>query len=355
MPRHDASDLAIRLGQEAEAVCRHYLSNGRRQGNYWLVGDVRNTPGRSMFVRLTGPETGKGAQGRWTDMATGQHGDLLDLIRECCGFTEFRDVAEEARRFLALPHPQPEQSRTPIGGKSNPTTSAPESARRLFAMAEPISGTLAETYLNSRGITFLSDATALRFHPRCYYRPDTQSPTEIMPAMITAVTDLSGHQTGAHRTWLAPDGSGKAAVATPRRAMGELLGHGVRFGTAGGVLAAGEGIETVLSVRQVLPTMPMLAALSTAHLAAIRFPPMLQRLYILCDRDPAGEAARDSLTARAVSYGIEVISLLPVGGDFNDDLCRYGLHALRAMLRDQLHPEETHRFLAGKRQDLPGR
>ena len=57
MPR-DASELAHRLAREAEAVCRHYLSNGRREGRYWLVGDVRNTPGRSMFVRLKGPEAG---------------------------------------------------------------------------------------------------------------------------------------------------------------------------------------------------------------------------------------------------------------------------------------------------------
>ena len=54
MPR-DASELAHRLAREAEAVCRHYLSNGRREGRYWLVGDVRNTPGRSMFVRLKEP------------------------------------------------------------------------------------------------------------------------------------------------------------------------------------------------------------------------------------------------------------------------------------------------------------
>jgi hypothetical protein len=52
MARLDASDLAHRLGREAEAVCRHYLDAGHRQGNYWQVGDVRNTPGRSMFVRL---------------------------------------------------------------------------------------------------------------------------------------------------------------------------------------------------------------------------------------------------------------------------------------------------------------
>ena len=67
MTRHDASDLAARLGRQAEAVCRHYLSSGVRQGRYWLVGDVRNTPGRSMFVRLKGPESGRGAAGKWTE------------------------------------------------------------------------------------------------------------------------------------------------------------------------------------------------------------------------------------------------------------------------------------------------
>jgi len=50
MPR-DASDLAYRLALNAEAVCRYYLSNGRREGRYWLVGDVANNPGRSLFVR----------------------------------------------------------------------------------------------------------------------------------------------------------------------------------------------------------------------------------------------------------------------------------------------------------------
>ncbi len=47
-----ASELSRRLAQDAEAVCRYYLSNGRRPGRYWIVGDARNTPGRSLFVRL---------------------------------------------------------------------------------------------------------------------------------------------------------------------------------------------------------------------------------------------------------------------------------------------------------------
>ena len=97
----DAADLAHRLARDAEAVCRHYLSNGRREGRYWLGGDVRNAPGRSLFVRLKGPESGKGAAGKWTDAATGDHGDLLDVIRESCGLSDFRDVAKRPGTFSA--------------------------------------------------------------------------------------------------------------------------------------------------------------------------------------------------------------------------------------------------------------
>ena len=62
-----AAELAQRLARSAEAVCRYYLSNGRREGRYWIVGDVANTPGRSLYVRLYGPLYGKGAAGKWTE------------------------------------------------------------------------------------------------------------------------------------------------------------------------------------------------------------------------------------------------------------------------------------------------
>src|ERR1700737_4475618 len=212
-----AAELAHRLARDAEAVCRHYLSNGRREGCYWLVGDVRNTPGRSMFVRLKGPESGKGAAGKWTDAATGEHGDLLDVIRESCGLVDFHDVAEEARRFLSLPRSKPESDRRPR--PSSVPTGSPESARRLFAMSKPIAGSVVETYLRRRGITEFHGVDGLRFHPRCYYRPEADAPTETWPAMIAAVTDLKGRITGAHRTWLDPSGRDKAPVHTPRRAM----------------------------------------------------------------------------------------------------------------------------------------
>ena len=59
-----------------EAVCRRYLPHGRRQGRYRVAGDLLGAKGRSLFVRLRPP----GPPGRWTDAATGEHGDLLDLI-----------------------------------------------------------------------------------------------------------------------------------------------------------------------------------------------------------------------------------------------------------------------------------
>jgi len=307
-----------------------------------------------MFVRLNGPAYGKGAAGKWTDAATGEHGDLLDVIRESCGLIDFHDVIGEARCFLNLP-----RSQTSLGchsRKQPPTpTGSPESVRRLFAMSQPIAGSIAETYLRKRGITALHEIRALRFHPRCYYRPDVDAPTEVWPALIAAVTDLADKITGAHRTWLNPSGRDKAPVDTPRRAMGHLLGHGVRFGVATDVMAAGEGLETMLSLRSALPHLPMLAALSANHLAAILFPATLRRLYVARDRDPAGDLAVATLTERAQSAGIEALTLTPALGDFNEDLRELGVEELRAALRIQLAPEDVPRFLLSNDAAAPGR
>jgi hypothetical protein len=339
--RSHAADLARRLARNAEAVCRHYLSNGHREGRYWLVGDVSNTRGRSLFVRLNGPDHGKGAAGKWTDAATGEHGDLLDLIALSRGLDRLRDTLEEARSFLAMPPgpvPRPDRLPAPRG--------SPESARRLYAMSKPIAGTLAETYLRTRGILTPVTADSLRFHPRCYYRPDEDSATETWPALIAAVTDLGGTITGAHRTWLDRSGRSKAPVDSPRRAMGHLLGHGVRFGVADDVMAAGEGIETMLSLRSILPTMPMVAALSANHLAVLLFPRTLRRLYVARDSDPAGDAAMASLDRRTEAAGIELFGLSPRFDDLNEDLRRLGIDEFRLSVRQQFVPQDAARFMS---------
>ena len=336
-----AAELARRLAQNAEAVCREYLSNGRREGGTWRVGDVDNTPGRSLMVRLTGPDSGKGAAGHWVDFESGEHGDLLDLIARTCRLHTFRDVLDEARRFLSLPQQhhaaKPKRPTVPSG--------SPEAARRLFASAKPIPGTLAAIYLRSRGITDVRELPALRFHPTCFYRAHEGAPRETWPALLAAVTGLDGAVTGVLRTWLARDGSGKAPLATPRRSLGHLLGHGVRFGTPTDAMAAGEGLETMLSLRVVLPAMPMVAALSATHLAAFIPPSGLQRLYIARDNDRVGRRAAEMLGARAHAGGIEALVLTPHWDDFNTDLTTLGPEALAASLRVQLSPQDVACFL----------
>lgn len=349
-----ATQIAHRLGQSAEAVCRHYLSKGVREGRYWMVGDAHNTPGRSLYVRLVDME--KGPAGKWTDAATGEHGDLLDLIALNQRHHQLRDTLDEARHFLSLPQPQ-HADVSNARARSKAPAGSPQAARRLFAASKPITGTMVEAYLRNRAITSLCDSASLRFHPRCFYRPsddDAPDTPAAWPAMIAAVTDLEGQITGVHRTYLSSPAPGttapvKAPVAIPCRAMGNLLGHGVRFGTVDDVMVAGEGIETVQSLKEIMQAMPMIAATSSAHLATILFPPTLRRLYVARDNDPAGHAAVAILMERAGSSGIELVPLVPECADYNDDLRELDARRLRAALRVQLAPQDASRFLMPSR------
>jgi hypothetical protein len=335
-----ASELARRLGDHAEAVCREYLSNGHRSGNHWIVGDVRNTRGRSMHVRLKA--NAKGSAGKWVDEATSEFGDLLDVIRESCGLIEFRDVADEARRFLAMPRPQPQEPRTqqPAAARGSP-----DAARHLFAMSQTIAGTLAERYLAGRGILLTACDRNLRFHPGCYYRDLVTGETLTLPALIAAVTSLDGRITGLQRTWLDPAGNGKAHLADPRRSLGNLLGNAIWLGLDPGVpvpvMAAGEGFETMASLRTVMPALPVAAATSANHLSGLTFPPSCRRLYIAADADAAGRHGIERLSQRAGEAGILAMVLRPQLGDFNDDLRHLGPVSLAVWLSDQLLPEDA--------------
>ncbi|WP_264612530.1 toprim domain-containing protein [Sphingobium sp. B11D3B] len=342
-----ATLIADRLAEHAESVCRRYLSKGHKEGRYWLVGDVRNTPGRSLYVRLLASPDGRGAAGKWTDAQSGDRGDLLDVIAAACGHRTLRETLDEARQFLRLPIP-PSSDEGVRYRQTKTSTGTPEAAQRLHAASRPIMGSLAQHYLAGRAIIDLIGCEALRFHPCCWYRASQGDEPDVRPAcpaMIAAVTDLDGTVMGVHRTWLALDGSDKAAVAYPRRAMGHLLGNGVRFGRAGPVMVAGEGIETMLSLRQVMPALSAIAGLSAAHLAAILFPAGLRRLYVARDDDSAGAGALRTLTERAIPAGIEIVPLEPRLDDFNSDLMAFGRAKLAETVHAQLRAVDAGQFL----------
>ncbi len=335
---HERTKEIVRaLSERAEEACRRYLSNGRRIGNYWIVGDCRNAMGRSMYVRLKA--TARSAAGRWTDSATAEFGDILDIIAASIGAASHADAIIEAEKFLgmaALPRIAEGQE------YDRRLFPAAQRAARLFASGRPVVGTLAERYLHGRGITPKIAGNSIRFHPTCYRTLD--GPTmDAAPAMLAAVCDNDGSITGVMRTYLCRcDGDVRVIM---RKAMGDLAGNGVRFGPNAAVMAVGEGVETVLSLRMAMPGMSMVAALSAAHLAAWNSPPYLRRLYVGIDRDAAGRNAAMRLRYRLEPLRIVVIDLAPERKDFNDDLIADGLSMLRARMADQLHAEDRNQLL----------
>ncbi len=326
-PAMNAGALAAALAARAEEVCRHYLPNGRRQGRYWICGDIDGARGRSLFVRLSGP----GTPGKFTDAASGEHGDLLDIVRHRSRAPTLRAALDEARRFLAVP-----ADPVPVSSERYDAT---EAARRLWRGCRALDGSHAERYLHARGLA-RSRFAALRFHPALRYREGPS--VRRLPALVAAVTgDDSGSQSGAggrlfgvQRTWLDPRSAAKADVAHPRKALGRIHGLAVRFGQPGdgAALVVGEGIETVLSLVAALPEIRAAAALSAGSLGAFSPPAGVARLVIARDNDEDGARAAERLARRCARAGVAATVIVPQGNDFNDDLVDLGAAALRARL-----------------------
>ncbi len=324
-----AAAIAAALAARAEEVCRRYLPNGRRLGRYWICGDLDGARGRSLFVRLSG----SGKPGGWTDAATGEHGDLLDLIRYRTSAPTLRAALDEARRFLALPATRATGSDVPYD--------ATEAARRLWRRCRAIDGSHAERYLDARGLLQCRFA-ALRFHPALRYREGAT--VRHLPALVAAVTGDGGRIFGVQRTWLDPRAPAKAGVAVPRKALGRIYGLAVRFGAPSddAALVVGEGIETVLSLVTAVPEITAAAALSAGSLGAFAPPPGVARLVIARDNDEDGALAAQRLARRCARAGVASTVIVPAGNDFNDDLVALGAAALRArfapLFRDACAP-----------------
>ncbi len=195
-----------------------------------------------------------------------------------------------------------------------------EQAKRLWQEAVPITGTLAEAYLRGRGIT--SDLhPSLRFHPDCWHGPTAKR----YPAMVAAVQGV--RLPAVHRTYLRPDGTGKADIDPPKAMLGGTQGGAVRLCDGAGHLAVAEGIETALSLSSGLLRTPAMiwAALSTSGIRGLHLPDDPGRLTIACDGDAAGRSAAHDLAERADALGWQV-SLLPApeGRDWNDILTMKG-------------------------------
>lgn len=188
-----------------------------------------------------------------------------------------------------------------------------EAALAIWRASQDIAGSLAETYLRSRGIA-LSPLPGLRFHPGLKHASGG-----VWPAMVAMVVNgETGEALAIHRTFLARDGHGKAPVDPPKMMLGPCRGGVVRLGEPGDVLMVGEGIETCLAAMQATGK-PAWAALSTSGLRSLDLPNALRDVIVLADGDEPGEAAAQHCARRWQREGRSVrIARPPSGMDFND-------------------------------------
>ena len=259
------------------------------------------------------PERRKGQNA--LTLSDGRDGRLLaNCKKSACAFSDIIRAAGIAPGEYQPPDPatlaQRERERQAEAGKRA------RQARAVWDAAQPIGGTVAETYLRGRGITCELPGT-LRFAPNCWHGATAQR----HPALIAAVQGSGA--AAVHRTYLRPDGSGKAAIAPDKAMLGAVAGGAVRLTQGQGPLVVAEGVETALSLASGLLRYPatIWAALSTSGIRGLHLPPQPGRLTIAPDGDTAGREAANALAERAHALGWQV-SLLPApdGRDWNDIL-----------------------------------
>jgi len=341
MKKHvSVAEISADLGARAESFCRAYFADGYRQGDYWQVGDTSGAVGRSLVIRLHAGDGRKA--GGWTDYATGEFGDLIDLLHAKLGSRSLHETLVEAQRFLGnAPLPELRISNGTSKDARTANTKRIASARRLFAAARPILGTTAAAYLHSRGITRFGPAS--RYHPRVYFRGANTGPDQpsYAPALLAKITDNKGNITGCARTYLDPITGAIADLSNPKRILGQLYGNAVRFWSGSNLdeLIVGEGLENTLSVGTALPEFSLASCLTATHLCLFIPPSGIKRIWIARDNDAAGERAAQTLASKLASSGIECECLVPMLGDFNEDLWAFGKDGLRDTLLSAMKME----------------
>lgn len=248
-------------------------------------------------------------------LADGQARLLLHCKRSACDFRDILSAGGVAAGDCRAPDPFTVTRRT--SERRTREARKADAARRLWNEAQPIDGTPAETYLRRRGISCaLPDR--LRFHSHCWHGPSGAR----FPAMVALVEGGEGF--AVHRTFLRPDGNGKAGLAGGDKLMlGATSGGAVRLAGGDFPLVVAEGIESALSLLCGLLAGPtqVWAALSTSGMRSLRLPEKAGKLTVASDGDQPGREAAFSLADKAHLLGWRVSQIDPgEGTDFNDVL-----------------------------------
>lgn len=353
------------LADRVEDVARHYAPEVAGsyvdKGKYYTLNPGRADKSVGSFVvNLHGPN-----QGRFKDFASGDGGDMIDLIQLALN-TDIKGALREARAFLGLQSEDPkaiaDRKRVQAQNKERRKLAEAEEKRKaekrskrakaMWLSAEAdIAATPVGRYLHSDRAIDLGRLPrlprAIRYLRECYYREDDPETGEVnegkLPAMVSAIC-RGPSIVAVHRTYLAMrrDGTwGKAPLRSSKKVFGEMKGGAVRvwagIGPRGGhpapLAQAGpdqhvyiaEGIEDALTAVMVLPDARVLAAISLGNLGQVELPANVSRVTLIADRDEGAQA--QELLDRAIKQhsakGREVRVWLPPADSGAKDINEY--------------------------------
>ena len=335
-PQRSAGDLAAMLSQHVDALAVELLPGAKREGHEWKAGSVHGEAGKSLGIVRRGHKAG-----RWADFATGEHGDMLDLIAATLYRGDGKAAYAWALQFLGLANDTAAPTRRaerPPADREAASLDAQRSRDKAKAMwlnaSETLSGTPVLAYLAARNI----DLAQLRRMPGSLrYAPELwcQEAGRKLPAMVSAIIGANGQHVATHRTYLeqAPDGRWrKATLHNSKKVLGQYRGGTIRLtrGENGRALAEmdeneepaiGEGIETCLSVALAMPRLRVLCAIALSNFGAVMLPAQCRRVVLLVDNDthPATRSALQHAINAHIHAGRTVrLARSPHGNDFND-------------------------------------
>ena len=192
-----------------------------------------------------------------------------------------------------------------------------ELALNIWHQCQTTAGSPAETYLHSRGLRLHPDML-VRFHPAC-----PRGKAERLPAMVALMTDaVTCEPCGIHRTYLKPDGSGKADIEPAKMMLGRATSAVIRLSPDDAVttgLGIVEGIENGLSILG-FGWAPVWAALSAKGIRDFPVLNGIEALTIFADHDDAGLKAARACAGCWIDAGKGVMVRKPAkaGTDWND-------------------------------------
>ena len=171
-------------------------------------------------------------------------------------------------------------------------------AHKIWKQSIPIIGSIADNYFQERGIMYDPEYMGeIRFNPAVLHEPTEEK----LPAIIAPVHNLNGAFVGIYKTYLSPDGAGRAFVdGNACRMLGDCHGSYIQFCKSSSFrLVIAESIESALAIQQACPGLQVWAAMSPSNMRSL-VPPSVREIILCADDSDLNKEANAKWVKAAV-------------------------------------------------------